>query len=352
MFSLGPNFWELTPLLCLLVAVVTAVDGSEIGYIQRNITCSNIKTSTGYNFSHECRTAYEISASQNKTKIGHFKPGEKPNISSEVVHIDSSCIITRSCHNLEVCCMNFDHGLTKEQRIQFTINEEKDNSDPSLQHDYIGPIVAIAVGVLALLAVVVVAGCSVYRYRSKMRTQQREATFLGFIRHLASCFRKANSEAERGEIVENGHCSTVATSPENHTQQDGTLQAVHTHNPDLQPDGRTNYNSLDHNPNTKGTPSTKTDISAPASIRDINRNLRDDPGGSDIGKLTQTHSGWVFSNGGPEVREAEGEPLLRNEQPNTRGSDMTAEAIPLGECSFNLDQNTDVESKTRMTSPE
>ncbi|XP_071328632.1 uncharacterized protein [Trachinotus anak] len=330
---------------------------------QRNISCSDVQTDNGFNFSHECPVGSEISASYNKTQIAVAMPGKKPDYSPEVISMDDRSVVTRECRDLNVKCVSFGQHV-KETWVFFKVIGEIKN--PGLQTPW--SLIVVLAGMLVFIGWLVWCFMS---WKKEMIMQHRAATVPGFFTHLchSCCCREGKS---KGELPETADTSMVeipsATEPhgsgENDTEQVATLEAVEVHSIDSKPDGKTPHtNSLDHNLNTEGIqPTENGDISAPddnraAHHRAMNRNLRDDPGGRDWVMNTEIHSGCVRGDHGPDDHEAEGESLLWNERANIQGPDMTSEAIALvNKCGFGPDQvsghfdapNTDVESMPKM----
>ncbi|XP_056256460.1 uncharacterized protein LOC130184535 isoform X2 [Seriola aureovittata] len=219
--------------------------------------------------------------------------------------------------------------------------------------------------IIGIIGIIVLVLCYI-TWKKDMKGQHRSSTLTCFCRYLLTscCLRKGNSEAELTEtaettLVDIPPATDLQGSGGNDPEQDDTLKTVHVHSVNPKTDGNSPYNNgLDHNLNNEST--ENGDIKAPDVDRAMNRDLRDDPGGSDVVTVTDMHSGCVcddFGDCGREDHEAEGESLLPNERANIQGPDMTggAEAF-VNKCGFDPDQvsrcfaapNTDVESTPKM----
>ncbi|XP_040010541.1 uncharacterized protein LOC120804879 isoform X2 [Xiphias gladius] len=248
--------------------------------------------------------------------------------------MDNCSIITKACRDLQVKCIVSDAHNVRETWVNFKITEEMKHPDPDLPtpQSLISSVSFIVIVIVSILISGVFI-CIYISWKKKTERQHRAATVPGFCRYLVNCcgLREGISRAER---VETGETSIDPGT-------DG--KTAHSH-------------SLDRN-------SCKGGILLTENQQDMNRNLRDDPGGvnhnrgTDIMTMTEMHNGYSLGDRGLEDHETEGQLLLSNQRANIQGSDMRGEAAALvNKCGFDLGQvssycdapDTDVESMPKM----
>ncbi|XP_067334437.1 uncharacterized protein [Channa argus] len=315
----------MTSHFCLItVIIVTLCISRTLGCSQRNTSCKDIKTLSGFKFSYDCPTATETVAAYGnvQTKSYYFL--------SDVVTMDGSSIVTRQCRDLKIQCILYDGTYAAEACVNFKTTEMGKAPEPWTPGVLIGVPVCL---ILILCLSVIPCWC----YTSWKKKQHGRPTFSGFLRYLLSfcSHKKGISTADRRESDEtslvHGRLPTSMDPRgcgENYmdeNKQDNTLRTVHVDSTDTKADGKIPQNiRLNYNLGNKG-------------IQPNKMNLRDDPGG--VNHNTENNI----------VREA------------VQSFDVTGEAIALvNKHSFDPNQvnmcptapDTDVESTPNMRKTE
>ncbi|XP_040917662.1 uncharacterized protein LOC121197948 isoform X2 [Toxotes jaculatrix] len=346
-------------LMYVLGTLIMPIFVSTIEYLERNISCNDIKGPSGFAFPlFRCSFGDEIYAHREEIVIGSFWPGNLFHL-DEVIRMDSSSVVTKQCIDLKVQCIGKYANVVNETWLIFKTIEQTKDPDPDLSTPW-----GLIIGVVILLGLIII-GVLMWCYTSwkkEMKKERKAATVSGFFSYLMNrCgLRKGISQAgvagqiryQGGDEVleypasdlvnQEGYISLAMPSianphedGENNTEHDGILRTVHANGTDPE----TPYARVqDHYLSNGGIQATKNgDISAPdvnkaSCQRAINRNLMGDPGGVNHNKGKDT----VIAN---------------------PGSNMTGEAAALvNKHDFDPDQvsrccaapDTDVESTPKI----
>ncbi|XP_013877379.1 uncharacterized protein LOC106527138 [Austrofundulus limnaeus] len=291
-----------------------------------NITCSEIREASGFNFTYGCplQSFLEVEDS-NKTSIASY--GSANNTSDtlpEVVTINENSIVTKSCRDLKVKCFIYENFL-EEKSVCFKVidhlipsSEPKpenydSSSDPKRKDIFIiGAIIVIGVSFAALVGWFV---C----WKKKQKKQQKSEAVAAFFKYVATC-----------------SCFPKADSPEARTQTGSGFQLVTTREVENQVrNGSIFSQSAENDPlEIVSSGDTKApDITSHSHHRPMNRNLRDDPGGENGTEtrnlIREGDSGQTARKENTEDSVTERQQLLSDRRAVDTGLDMTGGAEAL-----------------------
>lgn len=186
---------------------------------QKNVSCNEIKTNHGFKFPHDGPEGSEISVYQNKTLIAFVEASKPIKHTEEVISIDNSSVITRTCQDLHVEHI-VPNGPTHIKKIcsDFKITDQGkylDPNDSSSQEDHPHDGVPPYVIVLILIGIFIGICMCVSWYVITRRKQKGGATVL-CCKHAVGCLKKTGiSPAQMQEI------SGLPSPPDQH----GTVES-------------------------------------------------------------------------------------------------------------------------------
>ncbi|KAM4530559.1 uncharacterized protein PAE49_023018 [Odontesthes bonariensis] len=200
------SFDKMTPKsLLTLLGIIPYCIGQINECSLRDINCSDIKTSAGYKFEHECPLESSIYVNDdNETTIAYAKPSKglfRLEQSGEV-DMDNSSVTTKSCRNLTVKCILHSETGVNEKCFDFKVNTENpDGSFLSSQWSR-AAVIAIAIGVAGTL-------CACYAsWRRELKKQNNKATLSGFLRYVLTCSCLVTRDSSQGsDLTGNANAS-------------------------------------------------------------------------------------------------------------------------------------------------
>ncbi|KAM3598121.1 uncharacterized protein V6R79_013791 [Siganus canaliculatus] len=290
-------------ILCLILAVILpSCLGEEC--IQKNASCTDIKTDLGFEFTHDGPDRSEIYVFVNKTlKCVVFGNQTCPN--SNII-VNNKSVITRKCQDLQVKYFYKDgSNFVRVICLNYVVTVPSEIVDPTDLPTPKPPsggipvwgvvtLVICGVTVLAVLAVILVLYCVCWT-KERNRAPDAQLTFCRYLRNL--CLRGKICQTD---VAEEG------STPGSSTAADGEIP----------------LSNLNNNLSIKGNQQSE-------NVENLTMNgashlgmHRDDPGGVNDNQ-GQDNLGAKPANGWPVGSPDEIKPLLLNPGGALRGLDMT-----------------------------
>ncbi|XP_074553128.1 uncharacterized protein LOC141809827 [Halichoeres trimaculatus] len=332
---------------CLFLALTLSSCRKTIqGCIEKNITCKDIRQSSGYRYPHGCPEGSKVYVDEIERKIAYGQLGSDPS-THLYLHPDmrlfNDSFVTVNCSDLWIRCTDNVGGHAKDLCWSYSkLTEPETTPVPSESQKEL--IIGASVGVLLFLFIGIVISV-VFRQHifGALQVCKKKTAASRPFRYFQGTFQnrnhgRGNAEEASGSEEENRLNSSIEA--ENDNERNDTLEAVEVQSTDPQaaetPDSISQNIIFIEEDNQAKDEGTSVPDEVPTS-RDMQRNQRDDPGGvygikaDDTVGIKKMQNGWAHGGRSPEDDEQnkrnEKEPLL----PTSGGtnSDMTGEAAAL-----------------------
>uniref|UniRef100_UPI0037E9B7FB uncharacterized protein n=1 Tax=Semicossyphus pulcher TaxID=241346 RepID=UPI0037E9B7FB len=301
----------------ILTVTISSCLGAMIETRQRDISCADIKTAEGFEFSHGCHAGSQIYVYGNETLIAFAKIGIKFDPPEEGININNDSFFTRHCQGLQMKCITSEESPNgkvhvKESRLTYNVIGKPMTCCTKQREEVLNTPWGLIIGVSLFVFVLICIGVFCWCY-FKARKKQHEGVEVQEV--TVHDLDQNHNSIGMSELQ-----SAVGPNGGVENKQDTTLKSV-VPSTDPQAGAETpQAPGLDCNVCKEGTqPSKDEEISVP----DGPSNQRD------MHRLMEKQNGRTHGDRGPEDDEKEREPLLPVQRAAIQPSDMTGEAADL-----------------------